>query len=429
MDMMDLSAKKGKRVCVAVSGGVDSMTLLFLLSQEAKTTGFSLCALTCDHGLRGKAAKEDVKLVEKYCKQLGVPLIAFSTDCNKLAKKQKCSVETAARNFRLECYEKVLQKDADCIATAHHENDEAETVLFRLARGSALTGAKGMSEWDGKLIRPFLGYSKAELYEIARQNGVPYREDETNATEEYTRNKIRLNILPELEYAVPGAVKNLARFARLAKEDDEFLYRLSSTLIKEEKGNYRVQTSEEKPLFTRACLTAMKSLGIEKDYTAKHLESLYALQSLQTGSKITLPQGLTAVKEYNEIVFYGAEKTVDNGGRYEVILSEEPFEDDHGVGKILRADKDKFPETAVIRTFQSGDEFRKFGGGNKSLKKYFIDEKIPLKERKKIPLIAEENSSRVYAVCGVEIADEIKIDETTKKTVYIKTVLINSTKE
>ncbi len=420
MRMMDAGIWKGKRICAAVSGGVDSMTLLFLLSERAETDGFFLCALTCEHGLRGNASKEDVKLVESYCEKLGVPLYVFSEDCKKRARINKTSVETAAREFRKECYKKVLEKDADLIATAHHENDEAETVLFRLARGAALSGAKGMGEKDGNTIRPLLGLSKAELYKIAEQNNVPYREDETNAQTDYTRNKIRLKVLPELERALRGAGKNLARFARLAREDDELLYRLSSALIQKGDRCYRVQNSKEKPLFTRACLTVLKELGLEKDYTSAHLESVYRLQNLQTGSLITLPQGLFAVKEYDGIAFYKSGTSADDGDRYEIILSNEPLGESGNGWKTLRADRDKIPASAVVRSAREGDEFRKFGGGNKPLKKYFIDRKIPQKERKKIPLIAEENTSRVYAVCGVEISDEIKVDERTENVVYIQ---------
>ena len=420
MRMTDAGIWKGKRICAAVSGGVDSMTLLFLLSQRAKTDGFFLCALTCEHGLRGNASKEDVKLVKDYCERLGVPLYVFAEDCKKRAELNKMSVETAAREFRKECYAKVLEKDADLIATAHHENDEAETVLFRLARGASLSGAKGMGEKDGKTIRPLLGFSKTELYRIAEENGVPYREDETNAQTDYTRNKIRLKVLPELERAVHGAQKNLARFARLAREDDELLYRLSSALIRKDDRGYRVQNSEEKPLFTRACLTVLKELGLDKDYTSTHLESVYRLQSLQTGSLITLPKGFLAVKEYDGVAFYKNGADLEDGGRYEMILSDEPIVEEKNGWKVLRADRDKIPKIAVVRLAREGDEFRKFGGGNKQLKKYFIDRQIPQKERKKIPLIAEEDSSRVYVVCGVEISEEIKVDERTVNVVYIQ---------
>lgn len=401
------------------------MTLLYLMRERAERNGFFLCAVTCEHGIRGKASKKDAELVKRWCERSGIPLYFFSADCKKLAKENKQSLETAAREFRRGCFQSLIDEGkADFIATAHHENDEAETVLFRLSRGASLTGVRGMAERSGCFIRPLLRTSKEEILQIAKANHIPYRDDKTNFALDATRNKLRLDVLPRLERAVPKATKSLARFARLADEDDECLYALSEKLIKKAEAEepfdtgYRLLKSEHKPLFRRACLTILKSLGVEKDYFSAHLESVYRLQGLQTGSRIALPKGVTAVKKYDEIVFLQVGREGYEWGRYEVIAqNEEPtFKT---AGRVLRADADKIPKSATVRLVREGDEFRKYGGGNKSLKKYFVDQKIARAKRRELLVLAEADGNRVYAVCGVEIAEEIKLDENTKNVVFI----------
>ena len=193
---------------------------------------------------------------------------------------------------------------ADFIALAHHEGDEAETVLFRMSRGASLTGVGGMSALNGYLLRPLLGWTRAEIEEYAKEKGLSWREDKTNFERDATRNKLRLDILPKLEEAVPGAAGNLVRFAGLAREDDEFLYELAERLVHVEGEEVAVEFCEKKPLFRRACLSALKRLGVTKDYTALHLENAYRLQGLERGAKQTFPQGVEAEKREKGIVFY-----------------------------------------------------------------------------------------------------------------------------
>ena len=205
-----------KRICVAVSGGKDSMALLHYLSVHGGEYGISVSALNCDHGIRGKESERDSAFVKAYCGDKHIPVYSF------VAEKGIFKDENGARAWRLDCYKKVLEEGkADCIATAHHMNDNAETVLFNLARGTALSGACGIADEPSLgIIRPFISCSREDIDEYIKANGIPFVTDESNFTDDYTRNKIRHNVLPALEQAVHGAVGAIYRFTRLAREDE-----------------------------------------------------------------------------------------------------------------------------------------------------------------------------------------------------------------
>ena len=430
--MMELKNFSGQRICVAISGGIDSVSLLHYLKRMEKECGYTLCAAHCEHGIRGEESLADARFVEEFCLQQGVPLYRFSEDCPARAKRDKQSLETAARTFRKECFEKVLlDGKADFIATAHHKNDDAETVLFRLMRGTSLTGVGGMAEVNGKVIRPFLSWTRAEIEAYATQNKLAYCEDSTNYELDATRNKLRLNVLPLMEEAVPGTVENLVRFSQLAIEDDGLLYEYAKELLTEREEDVTVAFCGKKPLFRRACLLALKWLGVERDYTALHLENAYHLQSLERGARLSFPKGVEAEKTEKGVRFYKVcedtpavkpasqkfTKIGFDGGRYEVKISLKPMESDNE-WRVLQADGDKIPATAVYRFREEGDVIQRFGGGRKTLKKFFNEEKTPVAEREYLPLIAEE-SGEVYVVCGVEISEKVKVTADTKSPIYI----------
>lgn len=430
---MDLKNYAKMRICAAVSGGVDSVCLLHYLKKKEKEYGYSLSAVHCEHGIRGEDSVKDAAFVAALCKEWEIPLFSFSEDCLLKAKNEKCSVETAARNFRRECFEKLLLSACDYIATAHHKNDEAETVLFRLARGT-LSGIKGMEEESGKIVRPFLNRTRAEILSYAKEHDLSYREDATNADTRYARNKIRLEVLPKLEETVDGAVGNIVRFSSLCGEDDEFLYSLAQNLVLSEGEEFTVLFSDKKPLFRRACLLAMKGLGVEKDYTSAHLSALFNLQSSERGAKLDLPFSVECEKKEQGICFRKKREEIFeekppskkfssdgfDGGRYEVILSKTPLEGGR-YGAILKIDADKLPADSVFRFRLEGDEIDRFGGGRKSLKKFFNERKTQVKERAYLPLIAQERGNKVYVVCGEEISEDVKVDESTKNILYVIT--------
>ncbi len=434
---MDLKGFSNKKICVAISGGADSVALLHYLKNRENECGYTLSAVHCEHGIRGEESLADMRFVQDYCQKLGVGLFVFAQDCPARARKEKVSLETAARNFRRECFaDLIAEKKADYVATAHHQNDEAETVLFRIARGSSLTGASGIKKMDGSFIRPFLGWKKEEILQYVAAHDLEYRTDSTNVDVAFTRNRLRAEVLPVLESTVNGATENIARFAEKSAEDDALLYEYAKELLQVVGGEndkaYTVAFCEKKPLFYRACLLAIKGLGLQKDYTSAHLDRVYALQKCERGARFDLPKGIVAVKTAQGI-FLGlkqdkvaAEKasiqpfTLDgfDGGRYEVILSKTPLKD-VGTWRVLRFDLDKIPMAAVFRFRKEGDEIARFGGGTKTLKKFFNEEKIPVEEREYLPLVAEPDGE-VYAVCGVEISEKIKVDESTKNQCYMQ---------
>lgn len=433
---MNLKNYDGKRICVAVSGGADSVALLHYLRAEASHYGYILSAVHCEHGIRGKASIKDKEFVEKLCKAWDVPLTVFFGDCLLRQKTDKESLETVARNFRKECFEKLINEDkTDYIATAHHLGDETETVLFHIIRGSALSGSRGMDEKSGYLLRPFLGKSKAEILSYVKENKLFYRIDKTNFQTDATRNKLRLKVLPVLKKIFPFFEKNIARFSYLAGQDDRYLYTLAEKLISCDGGKTTIAFETEKPLFFRATVSALKSLGVEKDYTLAHVESVYDLQSKECGKIVHLPQGVRAEKTETGVSLYTAQEEKEtafseeenfslngfDGGRYEVSFSACLPEDSRQVWKVLRFDKDAMPEDAVFRSRKGGDYIKTFSGKTKTLKKLFNEKKIDKKDRYLLPLIASKTTGEVYAVCGVEIAERIKITETTQNAVYIIT--------
>lgn len=451
---VNLEKYRGKKICVAVSGGRDSIALLHYLHTHAEPFGIALCAVNCDHGIRGEASANDSAFVKDICGKWGIPLDFYKTDCVALAEKSGLSVETYAREWRKKCYFKAKTNfNADAVATAHHMNDNAETVLFNLARGSGLAGMRGICDGTYKtetgeaveIIRPLIECTRAEIDGYIKENNIPFVEDETNAGNGYTRNYIRHNVIPQLEKAVPSAVKSIYRFSRLADEDEQYFNDIISerNLINLTIWGGEIYFCKEKPVFTRAVVNVLKLLKEDiKDYTYGHIERLYDLQFAAAGKKFEF-LSFTAYSEKGRIAicrrdmldlkqnsaarfkdFYVCDRK-DYFGQYIEVCNENdlqgaleylrnncPRNIENVKIKTLKFDADGIPEDAAVRFMQTGDRFTKFGGGTKNLGDYFTDKKIPVRLRGLIPLVAVGND--VLIVCGVEISDKVKITAETK---------------
>ena len=425
--MINLEQYSGKRICVAVSGGRDSMALLHYFYGNAEKFGIKLSAVNCDHKIRGESSLSDSRFVAGFCRERSIPLKFFEWNGDAV------KTENSARIWRRECYRTALKPDsdggwdgADMIATAHHMGDNAETVLFNLARGSALAGMTGITDCESesglKIVRPFIGISRSRIEEYVKENSVPYVDDETNFTDAYTRNKIRHNVLPELYKAVPGAERAIFRFSRLAAEDERYFEDLIENrgIIKNTPFGVEISLCEP-AVFKRAAVKAVAGIFKRKDYTSLHAESLFNLTRCAVGKKFEF-LSLVAYREENAVgiaeknglegycIPYNEYSGCDFCGRL-LKFSPSPSQ-----GKTLKFDAAKIPAGAVIRFMRNGDVFKKFGGGTKNLGDFFTDRKIPARIRKQLPLIADGNE--VYLVAGIEISDKIKVTKDTKNVLY-----------
>ena len=426
---IDLSTlvNSGETIAVAVSGGSDSMALLNYMHSQEKIYSFKVIALNVEHGIRGDASKSDTEFVKDYCAKNGIPLIAYKIDCPKHAEENKLSIEQAARALRYQCfYDTIENGKCDKIATAHHSRDNLESVLFNLFRGAGVKGVSGIKEnYQNKIIRPFLTVKKEEIQSYIQEHNIPFVIDQTNFCDDYTRNYIRLNILPEIKKIFPEAESSALRFSEIAKVQSDFVEceAKKSLLLSPNKSEILL------PLHLApmgyAVIYALKNLGVVKDWEKANVDAVYRLSLGENGKKCNLLKGVVAIKEYDRLVLY-RESQIDttclpfklgqitfNNDLIRIEKVEQPTDLKSG----FFCDADKIPTTAVIRTKLDGDKFTKFGGGTKSLNDYLTDKKVPLRLRDSLPVLADGNE--ILAVFGIAISEKIKVDENTKQTLKL----------
>ncbi|MBE5754139.1 MAG: tRNA lysidine(34) synthetase TilS [Clostridiales bacterium] len=414
-------------VAVAVSGGSDSVALLHYMLIKSKEYHFKVIALNVEHGIRGKDSISDSLFVKNLCKEWGVKLLTYSVDSVKKAKEEKLSIEESARALRYNCFYEALEKGlCTLVATAHHKSDNAETVLFNLFRGTSPAGATGIPQVKGKIIRPFLSVSKEEIENYIKDNNLPFVTDKTNFDDSYTRNYIRLNVLPEIKKIFPEVENSIYRFSETAKLEQDYLDQVCESALKFDGEIVKISLPQHPAILSRATIKALKLLGVKKDWEKMHINAVLELTTAKNGTKIDVKNGVVAAKEYDVLTFYKqSDKIIDQKpfnlgttiiGKKTVMIEKADMPKDLKSGLYL--DLDKVPQTTVIRFKRDGDLFTKFGGGTKPLAEYFTDEKIPLRERNSIPIIADGNN--VLAIVGIAISQKVKVEKSTANVIEIK---------
>ena len=421
--------KQGEIIGVACSGGRDSICLLHYLNSIKWTLDFEVVAINVDHGIRATSAF-DSEFVMKFCKDHHIRAYKFNGEALKVAKEEKLTVEQAARKVRYGVFETAIDKGlVDKIALAHHMQDQAETVLLNILRGAGLGGAKGMEPVrDGKYIRPFLNTPRTEIMAYLDEFGLDYVEDETNQDNNYSRNYIRNVIMPDLRKHFAQADKSLTNFAEICKKDDEYIYRsidMGGIIFDKDIVKVPLTYFYNSESFVNRVLMKVLNNFVWQDIEKRHLDIVrsFALEA-NNGSIISLPSKIRVLKEYDYITIgYIKKKNIEGeyhfrSGKMEVKgygiirttaskVRTEPKLHQHII------DADKLPEGTIWRFKKEGDTFAPLGlGGTKKLKDYFIDKKIPQRMRDEIPVLALED--KILAVADIEIADEVKIDDSTK---------------
>ena len=418
----------GETIAVACSGGKDSMALLHYLWSNRKELGCKVVAVNVDHGIRENSA-DDSAFVKNFCKKNGIEIYSFKVNAIKYSEDKKVSLEQGARECRYKVFEGVIHKGlANKVALAHHLQDQAETILLNLFRGTGIAGASGMDYIrDNIFIRPMLNTPQTSIMAYMGANEIPFVEDETNTEDEYNRNYIRNKIMPLLRSRWQGVDKSIANFGNNCREDEKYIQStISKDAIIVEDGLARINASyfvySDAYVF-RLILSALKKIGIATNIETKHLKMIKSMAiEAENGTKISLVNGLSVIKEYNFITFtnrrvktshkkYKFKKgklDISGYGLIETITTRK-FE----IGKYTHLiDASKLPKDAEWRFRKDGDMFEKFGGGTKSLSDYLIDKKVPVRLRAITPVLAVGNE--ILIIAGVEISNKLKVDKNTK---------------
>ena len=400
-----------KKYALAVSGGVDSMVMLHAFAHHLPRPNFYV--VTINHNIRKEGAS-DCQFVQDYCKTLNVECLVFDVDVPAHAEQNKLSLETSARILRYQVFDNL---DCDYVCTAHHQRDQAETVLMHIIRGSGLGGAQGIKQYNGRYFRPLLFVTKEQIDQYAKDNNLPFVVDQTNADDKYLRNYIRNNVLPILKDVCPTVEQNIARFAQNVACDEQFLNSIADTSsVQFGKCEAKIPLElfkKPQPIVYRILKKVFEKLDVHYDIESKHYQAICQVASKNQGGMQThLPFDYIAINDYTHVTICKMQQSVTPDWEipFAVGVTETP------VGSVqvtstpqqnaLHFDLAKIPPTAVFRTRKTGDVFVKFGGGKKTLKEYLIDKKIPQRERDKLILVAD--GQEILAIVGVEISNKIK---------------------
>lgn len=405
-----------KHITVALSGGADSMALLdVLLMLKAELGIKKISAAHFNHQIRGEEALNDQVFVSKWCEGKDVELYLGEADVPKYAQEHHLSLELAARKLRYEFFDKI---DTDLIATAHTASDNIETVLFNLTRGTALAGLCGIPPKRDRYIRPLILCTRDDIEAYCRQSGIDFVTDSTNLCDDYTRNKIRHNVVPILKSINKSAENSVSRMTATIREDNDFI---NSTVDAEYKKRYKndelILTDFNllhKAIAKRLIALFFAKKGVETDNF--HINQAYDI--CVNGGKISLHGCMAAVSNSKSLKLCLAKPQAANI-KFDVQIEKKEndlFENCQNVHNLLLKnvlDCDKIVGQLLIRGRMSGDTIRlKNKNCTKTLKKLFCEYKIPTEKRDAWPVISDDEG--VVWIYKIGVADRCAADKNSQ---------------
>lgn len=425
-------------VLCAVSGGADSVCLLHALYHLRPSLNFSLSAAHYDHGLRGEDSTQDAGFVEQFvslcCGEQRLPdgrvlppvkLYQGKGDVGKEAARTGAGIEETARILRYAFLRRAAQQaGANLIATAHTADDNAETILFHLSRGSGLRGLTGIAPRRDGLIRPLLTTTRHEIEDYLRYYALPHREDRTNFDDTYARNRIRHQVVPVLDGLFPGFSPRMSQVAARLRADEDYLSdqarAVSGQAVRRDGGLVipaAALAQAPGPLAVRALRQLLDALcGGDWTGSAVHLESVLALcRTVGPSTQISMPHGLVARREYDDLVLApAAQETLPicplplpgtiRAGPWTVEVTGALYRGEMQTPFDLWLAQSEALLPLTLRPRQTGDRLRLPGRPEKTVKKWLIDEKIPRSRRDLLPVLAAP--SGIAAVAGLGAAAE-----------------------
>ncbi|MCQ4914062.1 tRNA lysidine(34) synthetase TilS [Bacteroides nordii] len=403
------------RIIVALSGGADSVALLRILH----TLGYDCEAAHCNFHLRGTESDRDEMFVRKLCKTMKTPLHTIDFATEQYAIEKKISIEMAARELRYQWFAEIKEKTkADVIAVAHHQDDSVETVLLNLIRGTGINGLLGIRPKNGDIVRPLLCISRKEITDYLQNAGQEYMTDSTNLQDEYTRNKIRLNLLPLMQEINPLVKEHIIDTSNYLND----VNRIYNKGIKEgkqrviEKGNIRIVPLLKEPSPEALLFEILYPLG----FNAAQTKNILAMLEGQTGKQFISKDGWRVVKNRELLLIDKKEK--QENPPFCLIKEEKEYTKDFIIPRekhIACFDTDKLIGEINLRKWQTGDIFIPFGmKGKKKVSDYLTD--------RKFSIIQKENQwvlccgDKIIWIVGERTDNRFRIDEKTKKVTVFK---------
>lgn len=448
----------GEKIILGVSGGPDSTALLYLLYDLCEVLKCNLHLAHLDHKLRGEESKADAEYVEEQARKLNLPVTIEAIDVHKMLKPKE-SVESGARRVRYDFYERVMANSkADKVAQGHTADDQAETVLMHLLRGSGPQGLGGIPPVrDGKFIRPLIEISRSEINEYLQELKITPRQDSSNLSTEYERNKIRIELIPLLERKYnPNIKRILQQTGEIMRVEDELLTNLAqnaaeSCVERLDSWSAAIIISKFKEynmaLQRRILRLVIGELarGLE-GFDYDHIRDLTNIAIYgATGSSASLPREISVEKAYDRLIIrhgYQPEKPASPFDykvkfpgetlipKLSLIIKTTAPERICGKYKNYQADEDRFHAAfdydkirgdLRLRNRRPGDRFRPLGmSGTKKLQDFFTDEKVPKLLRDSIPILTDEDD--ILWVVGYRMDDRFKITSTTKNRITVTAI-------
>lgn len=417
---------KGKKILLGISGGIDSMALAYLF----KELGFNLTLAHVNFKLRGNDSDEDESFVTQWSQENNIPLFKISFDTNSVAKERKVSVEMAARDLRYNWFEKLLEDyNFDFIAVAHHLNDNIETVLMNLSRGTGISGLTGMADVNGNIIRPMLQFPRYKIEEFAADVGLDWREDLSNSDTIYKRNKIRHELVPVFEKLNPSFLESFNKTISNLKQTEliqnEYLDNVNYDFWNQQDELIEIDIVKLKEIVAFETVLREKL----KPYGFTNIEDVLNSFDLESGKEFFSSTHrivkdrtkliLEEIREKSEDVFYINGKTVEL--IYPIHIQFKAVDEFEAISNnlIAQIDRSKLKFPLKLRKWKEGDFFHPQGmKGKKKLSKYFKDEKYSLVDKENQWLLVSDD--KIVWVVGKRLDERFKVSKHTDSIVLVE---------
>jgi tRNA(Ile)-lysidine synthase len=449
----------GQHVLVAVSGGPDSVALLSLLHRLTRTWRLTLTVVHCNYGLRGSESDDDESFVRTFCQERQLSLIAHRPMLAK--RRQRSSLQAAARDARYDFMKQLAhEKGADCIAVGHTANDQAETVLMWLLRGAGMTGLAGMPyAREDRIIRPLLASTRGEVLAYLDSEGLTYRHDSSNEKPLFHRNRLRKELLPVITQLAPAAIRVLQRQADLLRDDEHYLDRVTSSLVRtlvchDSKGGQRIvrQAFMELPVALQRRLVRRILRTYDEEGRASSLRTVESVRRIllkgKSGARLFLKQSCVILDQEEARFISGVVERDQRDGTESVqvksgvllppvpstvywtgtnqqiqlqLMSRCAAEETSKIPpeESVLFDADRFSEPLLVRTWQAGDRFSPNGmkGKSQKLQDFFTNRKIARHVRKTVPLLVAPEG--ILWVMGMRQDERFVVREETTRCLVV----------